>query len=32
VALTGVMRKMVILANSLLTEDRLWQPLAPKSA
>lgn len=26
-ALTAVMRKLVVLANTLLREDRLWQPL-----
>jgi transposase len=26
VALTAVMRKLVVLANSLVREDRLWQP------
>jgi len=29
VALTAVMRKLVVLANTLLKEDRLWQPVAP---
>ncbi|MCH8239370.1 MAG: transposase [Proteobacteria bacterium] len=29
VALTAVMRKLVILANTLIKEDRLWQPIAP---
>lgn len=29
VALTAVMRKLVILANTLVTEDRHWQPTAP---
>jgi len=29
VALTAVMRKLVILANTLVTEDRHWQPIAP---
>lgn len=29
VALTAVMRKLVVLANTLLTEDRLWMPKAP---
>ncbi len=32
VAITGVMRKLVVLANTLLTADRLWQPEAPKMA
>jgi transposase len=27
VALTAVMRKLVVLANTLLREDRLWEPL-----
>lgn len=29
VALTAVMRKLVVLANTLLREDRLWQPNHP---
>lgn len=29
VALTAVMRKIVVLANTLLREDRLWQPTHP---
>ena len=29
IALTAVMRKLVILANTLITEDRLWEPSAP---
>lgn len=29
VALTAVMRKIVVLSNSLLREDRLWQPNHP---
>lgn len=29
IALTAVMRKIVVLANTLLTEDRLWQPKRP---
>lgn len=29
VALTAIMRKLVILANTLIRENRLWQPLAP---
>ena len=29
VALTAVMRKLVILANTLLKEDRLWTPIRP---
>ena len=29
VALTAVMRKIVVLSNSLLREDRLWQPTPP---
>lgn len=28
-ALTAVIRKLVILANTLIKEDRLWQPIAP---
>ena len=31
-AITAVMRKLVILANTLLAEDRKWQPEAPKHA
>lgn len=31
VAITAVMRKLVALANTLLTENRLWQPEAPKT-
>lgn len=29
VALTAVMRKLVILANTLIKEDRLWAPIKP---
>lgn len=29
IALTAVMRKLVILANTLINEDRLWQPARP---
>ena len=32
VALTAVMRKLVVIANTLLTQDRFWQPEAPKCA
>jgi transposase len=32
VALTAVMRKLVVLANTLITQDRLWQPKAPIQA
>jgi transposase len=28
-ALTAVMRKLVVLANTLVREDRLWQPIRP---
>lgn len=28
-ALTAVMRKLVVLANTLIKEDRLWQPIRP---
>jgi transposase len=28
-ALTAVIRKLAILANTLITEDRQWQPIAP---
>ncbi len=28
-ALTAVMRKMIVLINTLLRQDRLWQPVAP---
>jgi transposase len=31
-ALVAVARKLVILANTLITADRLWQPQAPKCA
>lgn len=31
VAITAVMRKLVVLANTLLTEDRHWMPETPKS-
>lgn len=31
-AIVAVMRKIVVLANTLLTEQRHWQPLAPKIA
>jgi transposase len=26
VALTAVMRKLIVLANTLIREDRLWEP------
>ena len=29
VALTAVMRKLAVLANTLISEDRLWQPKPP---
>ena len=29
VALTAVMRKLIALANTLIREDRLWQPIHP---
>lgn len=29
VAITAVMRKLVVLANTLIREDRLWQPTPP---
>jgi transposase len=29
VALTALMRKLVVLANTLVREDRLWQPIRP---
>jgi transposase len=32
VALTAVMRKLVVLANTLLRQDRLWQPQPPLHA
>ena len=32
VALTAVMRKLVALANTLLAQNRHWQPNAPKNA
>jgi len=31
-ALTGVMRKLVVLANTLLCQNRLWLPSAPENA
>jgi transposase len=31
-ALTAVMRKLVVLANALITQNRLWQPNHPKTA
>jgi len=31
VALTAVMRKMVIVANTLIGEHRFWQPLSPST-
>jgi len=27
-----VMRKLVVLANTLISQDRLWQPEAPNCA
>ena len=32
VAITAVMRKLVVLANTLITQDRFWHPQAPKQA
>jgi len=32
VALTAVMRKLVVIANTLVTQDRFWQDEAPKCA
>ncbi len=32
VAITAVIRKLVVLANALLRDDRLWQPLVPAKA
>ena len=32
VALTAVMRKLIVLANTLLAEDRTWQPRPPQPA
>ena len=32
VALTAVMRKLVVIANTLIAQDRFWQPEAPKCA
>lgn len=32
VALTAVMRKLVVLANTLFSENRCWLPLGPKAA
>jgi transposase len=31
-AIIAVARKLVVLANTLITEDRMWQPQAPKHA
>jgi len=30
-ALVAVARKLIVLANTLITQDRLWQPLAPQN-
>ena len=32
VAITAVIRKLVVLANALLRDDRLWQPQVPAKA
>jgi len=32
VALTAVMRKLVVIANTLITQDRFWQAEAPNHA
>ena len=32
VALTAVMRKLVVLANTLVSQDRMWQPHPPANA
>src|SRR6266498_3842163 len=32
VAIIAVARKLVVLANTLITEDRMWQPQSPKHA
>jgi transposase len=32
VALIAVARKLVVLANTLVSEDRTWQPCAPIQA
>ena len=32
VALTAIMRKLVVLANTLLTQNRTWEPTQPKTA
>ena len=32
VALVALARKLIVLANTLLAEDRLWMPIPPKSA
>jgi len=32
IAITAVMRKLVVLANTLVSQDRLWQPEAPNCA
>ena len=31
VALTAIMRKLVVLANTLFTQNRPWQPTQPKT-
>jgi hypothetical protein len=31
-ALIAVARKLVLLANTLIAQDRSWQPIAPKNA
>jgi transposase len=31
-ALIAVARKLVVLANTLINEDRLWQPQSPQYA
>ncbi len=31
-ALVAVARKLVVLANTLIAQDRLWQPIAPQNA
>ena len=31
-AFTAVMRKLVVLANTLITQNRTWTPIPPKTA
>ena len=31
VALVAVMRKLIVLANTLVRQDRIWSPVAPRT-